>query len=249
MAGAAAEESIDLGRVIGFGGRVLARNLVPFLGLALLLGTLPSLLMFLFYPETVDPVGINLFNPVVLQGGLASTIFVAILQAALVRSVILDLNGRPPRVRASLTAAVRLILPTIAISILSLLLTVVGFLLLVVPGIIVYIMLMVAIPVLVEERAGVFASMRRSRELTKGSRWRIFLLLLVYFTLGFATDLLIRWIFSSTGVDEHSAAMLSQTIGGGLMSLLMAVLTASLYVELRSVREGVTGDGLARIFE
>src|SRR5262249_44092671 len=50
---------------------------------------------------------------------------------------------------------------------------IVGFIALVIPAIILYVVWWVAIPVAVIERRGAIDSLRRSAELTKGYRWRI----------------------------------------------------------------------------
>ncbi|MER8441207.1 hypothetical protein NKH36_33005 [Mesorhizobium sp. M1312] len=49
--------------------------------------------------------------------------------------------------------------------------------------------LSVAVPVLVQERLGVFGSMARSSDLTKGSRWALFGLFLVMIVAVIAIEL------------------------------------------------------------
>lgn len=83
----------------------------------------------------------------------------------------------------------------------------VGLVLFLVPGVILYFMWSVASPVLVEERCGVFGSFGESRQLTKGARWKLFGILLVV--------LLVYWIVSGT------AALLAIQIMG-LSSLTTA---------------------------
>jgi hypothetical protein len=62
-------------------------------------------------------------------------------------------------------------------------LLVLGFVLLLIPGFALVTMVYVANPVLIVENKGVFASMRRSRELTAGHRPRIFVVLVGVFAL------------------------------------------------------------------
>ena len=87
--------------------------------------------------------------------------------------------GETPEPGGMLLEGLKLAPATFAVLLLHLLASMVGWLFLLVPGIIIYIMFCVSLPVLTEERAGVTGSLKRSRELTKGSRWRIFLLLLI----------------------------------------------------------------------
>lgn len=69
----------------------------------------------------------------------------------------------------------------------------VGVLLLVVPGIIFTMMWSLAVPVTVLEDRGIIDSISRSSELTKGSRWRIFVVWILFIVLSFAVGFLIQW--------------------------------------------------------
>jgi hypothetical protein len=62
-----------------------------------------------------------------------------------------------------------------------------------VPGILLFIMWSVAVPVKVLENQGIFDSMSRSMELTKGSRGRIFVIALLILLLVFAVSSLFQW--------------------------------------------------------
>ncbi len=65
----------------------------------------------------------------------------------------------------------------------------IGFLLLIVPGIILFLMWALAVPVTVLEDAGIGESFSRSRELTRGHRGRVFVIYLLYIVLVFALDM------------------------------------------------------------
>ncbi len=64
----------------------------------------------------------------------------------------------------------------------------IGTLLLIVPGVILFLMWALAIPVAVLEDAGLGDSLSRSRELTAGHRSRVFAIYLLYFVLLFALE-------------------------------------------------------------
>ncbi len=64
----------------------------------------------------------------------------------------------------------------------------IGFVLLIVPGIILALMWGLAIPVAVLEDAGLGDSLSRSRQLTEGHRFRVFAIYLLYFALLFALE-------------------------------------------------------------
>jgi hypothetical protein len=124
---------------------------------------------------------------------------------------------------------------------------------LIVPGIILTLMWSVAVPVMIEERRGVFESLGRSAELTRGSKGWIFLLLLLYWG---ASSMLSGMTFAMVGFRSPAAepavtvaplvvGALAQAVSG----LLLAALLAALYVELRHFKEGASVDQLAGIFE
>ncbi len=73
------------------------------------------------------------------------------------------------------------LLPLLGLTIVLSILISIGLVLLIIPGIIMLLVWFVAVPVLIIEDKGVFDSMSRSGELTKGNRWRIFGLMLVVY--------------------------------------------------------------------
>lgn len=243
------DAKIDMGRVVSRGFQVIGRRALPFIGLAILLSVLPTFLMYRFLLGGIEPGSGMFLSPLYWLSWLIPVITAYLLQATLVRSSILDLSGRGPDIGGSLAVAVRLLLPMIGIAILTTIVVSIGLVMLVVPGIIAYIMLIVAVPVLVEERNGVMESMERSRELTKGSRWRIFVLLLLFVILYFTVLAAATFSLALIGVENAlTAVALLQSVTGGIVALVVGAMLASLYVELRTVREGATPDGLADIF-
>jgi hypothetical protein len=250
--------SIDAGRVIGRGFEALKANFLTFFALALLLVGVPGFLgqyLMLSGVETMDPAFIfsGAYWWPVAASFFGTFLGTALLQGMLTRSTILQLSGREPDLAGSATLALGLVLPIIGLSIIVGLLIIGGFLLLIVPGIMVWCALCVAVPALVEERGGVFASIARSRELTRGSRFQIFLLGVLF------------WIFSViisgilgvvTGVSMWGSGTLPDPLlagaSNGLATSLSAVIStvaiAALYVELREVKEGTTTNALADVF-
>ena len=71
--------------------------------------------------------------------------------------------------------------PLVAVSILFGLGVGVGFILLIIPGLILLVMWAVVAPVTVLERPGVFAAFGRSRELVRGNGWNVFAVILLVF--------------------------------------------------------------------
>lgn len=243
--------TIDSGRILSRGFAALGRNLAAFFGLALVLAGLPTFVIQYW--------GLDLFGEgdsgasLRTLGMLAvSTVPAALLEGILVRETALYLAGRSPRPGASLAIGLQLFLPILAISLLATIGIIVGLVLLIVPGVIVYIVTIVAIPALVEERGGVFASLRRSFRLTRGSYLQIFVLLVMYAIFAAAVSTLFGLLFGVRNFGWDDADLLMTALASGLgttvISTVEAVMVASLYIELRTVREGVTADDLASIF-
>lgn len=245
------DRKIDIGSVVQRGFQALGRQLPAFLGLAVLFAGLPAFLIQLRADGLADSSGaVNMFTPAFGAETLLSALAGYLLQAAVVRSAILDLNDRPADIGGSLLVALKLMLPMIGLTIISTVAIWIGLILLVVPGVILYLMWLVAVPVLVEERRGVFGSLSRSAELTKGSRWRIFALLLL-FGVGF---LVISAAIGAIGLLAPSAVpSVFSAITSGAISTCLAVLgatmLASLYIELKTIKEGATTETLAAIFD
>ncbi|WP_258051906.1 hypothetical protein [Mesorhizobium sp. INR15] len=177
--------------------------------------------------------------------GLISFVLALLLQSALVRATIEDMNGKQPSFGDCLQIAVRYLLPTLGVGLLVALGAGLGALLLFVPGVMLWLGWCVAVPVLIQERLGVFGSMSRSRVLTKGNRWPLFGLFVVLFLAVMAIQMVLGTVTLLLGgiVGAVGAALVSTA-----SSMLLSIATAATYVELRQVREGTSVEELAEIF-
>jgi MFS family permease len=241
----AADESMQLGRVVQRTFGVFGRHFVLFIGLALLLTGLPGILFGLASGAVPGTPQAAPFTTVVGTVTYLVSLFGGfVLQAAIVRAVVADINSGRASFVDCLTTGMRVLLPVIGITILYMLGIMAGTLLLIVPGIVILLMWSVAVPSYVEERAGVVASLKRSRELTKGSRWKILGLYVVMLTIIVLIQMLVVAILGQAGTLAIVAAMLTSAVFG----TLFAAMIASLYVELRQVKDGATPDRLAEVF-
>ncbi len=257
MATVAPQDSIDLGRVITRSIDALFKNALPFFTLSLLLAGLPTLAMQWWMLSSLgnfatDP---EAFLSERFWGMTAASIVVAglssaLAQAILVRSTILHLGGRPIEIGQSVAVAFGLLLPVVALWILVSIMIVVGLILLIVPGVILALMFCVAVPALVEERGGVFASLSRSKELTSGSKLLILVLMVIY--------VLFSWIIgfafgSFAGIGALTTgtlifASVGEAVAATITTAVSATLFSSLYIELRTMKEGASPDVMAEIF-
>ena len=259
MTDTTASAGLDIGRVIQETFQVLGRHLVTFLILALILVGIPRALLGVVQVSMLSTaVATMTFGGPVLYWGLlgllVSVVTSVILQATIISGAASDMNGRPVSVTDSLRIGLRAFLPLIGLSILLGIAVWFGFLLLIVPGVLMALAWCVAVPVYVVEQPGVFASFERSAELTRGNRLRIFGLACLFFVAGIIISIVFGIVggilrFATAGVFLYVQAAILSPIIGAAVAALGATLSAVLYVELRRVREGAGPQGLAAIFD
>ncbi len=255
MATAAPDKSIDLGNVISKAVDVLSKNAPGFLAVGLVLSGIPAFLMDYWlaeaFPAAPTDATVGPFFLGLVLSLLVTLVTSALLQGILLRSAILHLGGRPADIGGSITATLGLVLPIIGLSILLGIAVVFGFMLLIVPGVILYCMFAVAVPVLVNERKGVFDSIGRSVQLTSGSRLMIFALAVILLILYWVINAVFGLFGGASAMlmGEGAAALaLLAALGGAVTSSISAAVYSALYVELLTVKEGATTDGLAQVF-
>jgi len=259
---AAAEPSkLDIGRVIGGTFEVLRRNLVTFAVLALVLAGIPTAIVTFMQVSNLETNATFALRPGYFQAvgfsGLAALITNAILQGALVYGTVQDLNGRQASIPDCLANGLRAFLPLIGLTILLFLGIGFGMILLIVPGIMLALAWCVAVPALVAERTGVFGAFRRSRDLTRNNRWRIFgLFVLVWIVLsviaaaigGLAMTLAFGGALDPLALARSPVQVIGNIVSNTLSSLVGSTGVAVLYVELRKAREGAAPQWLAEVF-
>ena len=247
----ATTERFDIGRVIARAFGVIGRNLAVFAALALLLSGLPTALLGLARTGLLPSTG-------ALDLGLSwswlfNMLIGAWLQAALIRGSISDLNGARAAFGECLGTATGDILPLIGVSILTTVICVMGLFFFIVPGIILALILSVSAPVRLVERTGVFAALGRSGDLTRNHRGAIFLLFLLY-GVGLAVGGIVLSLATAPLTLAGPAAVVIRAVViepavGAFTALIGAAGIASIYFELRTVKEGVGVEALAAVFD
>lgn len=175
--------------------------------------------------------------------------------AGSVHGMIVSGEGGRPSLGDCVSVGFAKLLPVLALSILWYLGLILGFILLVVPGIILAAMWSVALPAMMHENTGVFASFGRSRQLTKGSRMMIFLTYLVITAIVYVAFFALLGAVLGGGVMGMTAwanqgpVMRIVTIPiGWISSAFTAALMASTYLEVVLVKEGGTTGHLDEVF-
>jgi hypothetical protein len=244
----------QIGRVVSRTFGVLSRNAITFAIIGAVIMVPLLLVNFLAGSPNYIVIGTTKGWGLGAAMVLLQLMFPSLLQAALVQGTISDLNGQRPTLGQSLSAGFAVFVPVVLISIVNWLGIIFGMILLIVPGLMLMTVWAVVIPVRVVERTGFGDSFSRSGALSKGSRWKIFGLLLIYGVIA----IVLGWLATAvTGVGIAKAGtMMNNTpyivlewIVRLVMSLLGAVGIAATYYELRTVKEGMAPQQLAAAFD
>jgi hypothetical protein len=230
---------------------VIRRNMVLCVGLALITYALPRFWLTLWYWEylTAGTSGDSDYSmqrvAVIVITVIGYVILGAILQVALTHATIVDLSGKRPSIRDCFQATLSVLLPAIVVSLLATFGAWIGLLLLIVPGLLLFARWSVVIPVLTHERLGVFATMRRSRDLVEGRNWALVGFWLVVIVASVAAGFALNDFFFSFGTE---LGFFLDTLADTAQIVVVSVALAVMYVELRRLREGISIEDLAEIF-
>lgn len=229
-----------IGRVFGRTMTLLSRNFPIYFAVAAF-AALPSLLLENGSSDTgtaailslLGFVGIALLNP--------------LGQAIMLHIAFQDMGGYRVSLSQSMHAALRRWLPLIGLIICTGLAAAVGFLLLIVPGVILMIMWYVAMPACVVERLGVSASMARSSALTKGYRWQVFGAWGLIAAASGAIASVLKGVLGLTG--STGLAMSGSLAWSAFAGAFGAIFVVVAYYDLRVAKEGIDIRQIAAVFE
>ncbi|WP_120495245.1 hypothetical protein [Kiloniella sp. EL199] len=175
---------------------------------------------------------------------LALPLFLA--EAAVVYGTFLHISDKKISIRECVLNSLFNFIPVLAVGIIMIVSFYIGLALLIAPGIFAMVLLYVAIPVIVVEQPGIIASLKRSSELSRGSRWplaglfliSIFMAVVFSYGIIFLKDLTAAPIYFVTGEIINS-----------VVAAYWLVVSAFTYVGLRQLQEGPTKKQVASIFE
>jgi hypothetical protein len=245
-------ENFRIGRVISRSLGILSGNFGKFFILACI-PMLPILFLGLFVvgrPDTLNGLGANPSGAVVgatFGMGLLTAFLYIFSQAVVLYGAFQAMRNRSFAIGESLGVGFARFLPIIGLLFFMGLAVGISTLLLIVPGVIVYCMLFVALPVCVVERLGPFESMGRSATLTKGNRWRIFGLLFLLGLVSVIVEIVLQAVMIVVGgvVVGAIAVFLWKVI----YSAFAAIATVGVYHDLRVAKEGIDIDRIAAVFD
>jgi hypothetical protein len=258
------ETDFRLGRVISKSIEVFLNNILAFSFIASLM-LVPTVPVYLMDEQAAStwPTAIILLVGLVLVFALWPLISSVILYAAFQH-----MRGRPVRLGEAFARVLPRSLALLGIMLVGTLGMMIGLVVpfvftvlgivtvteammfgmaLVAPGLFLMVIWYVAGAACIAEKLGVRQSLRRSRELTKGFRWRIFALLLLIIaatligsSLSFATQEAGMNVWGQLALD-----FIWQGLSGGFGSVLVAVA----YYHLRVAKEGVDVEQIAAVFD
>jgi hypothetical protein len=246
----------DMGRVVGRTFGAVGRNFFLFFTLGLVLAGGPALMMALAGPDigsSGEPSPVNFDFSLYFGGLVLNFIGAYVLQAALTHGAVNHFNGRPATLGDCVATGLRFFLPVFAIALLASLGMILGLIILIVPGLILATMWAVIVPAEVVERTGVFGAFERSSDLTRDHRWAIFLLGLALAIGSFLIPMVgfaIAGAISATGqLSPTWAVGIAQCVTTPIVQMIGAAGAASLYFELRNIKEGIGAEQLAAVFD
>ncbi len=191
--------------------------------------------------------------------GLAISVGISVVAAALAigalsKTVLDHYTGRAADWRSSLSFARQRLASLLWLSIISAALLLVGFLLFIVPGVWLLVALSTAVPALMFEAINPFRALSRSVDLVHGRWWATFGSLLIALLLVIGVQILIDIIFGSIEsglkVDSVALVIVLDGISGAISALIsypfLAIVCAVIYIDLRTRKEGLDVDNLAR---
>jgi len=253
--------AFSIGPVLSRAFETLRDNPLATLGVAFLFGALPqSLASYAILAERAGAGPADSWTTALmgLFGPLIFLLFSMLVQGALTRATISYASGQRASFAQCVGTGFAFLLPLLGMTILLGLGLMVGFLVFLVPGIILFLMWSVAGPALVAERSGVIAAFGRSRALTKGARWKIFGLMLLI--------LVLVWIFSAViGAVTVAGDFMAQTeamargtlptsflifsaLSNTIIIAFWSTVQASLYLSLSQWKDGPDTRALAEMF-
>jgi hypothetical protein len=246
-----AEGGFRIGDVFSRSFSVFGRRFLPFVATTAVI-TSPILLLPLLNglagPRNVAPGKPDTRLEVV---GFAVTFLTFALQylaqAVVLSAAFQDMRGRANKLRDSAWIGITRLLPLAGTLIVTWLAIGLCWIVLAFPGIMVFTMTAVVIPVCVIEKRGPFASMSRSTELTKGNRWRI----LAIYLVSTLVTLLVSVTFSVLIVDLVGPwlGVFTSFVVSAVITTFTSILNTVVYHDLRVAKEGLDTDSIAAVFD
>jgi hypothetical protein len=234
----------SIGSALEAATSTLLKRFVPFVVTALIAG-FPNLVYWYLIGRGASLSFMTISGAVSLVINTIGLIFVI---QTLTYGTVQALRGRSVSIGDCLLQGARRLPVGIAVGFLAYIAIVIGLVLLIVPGAILFTIWSVALPANTVERTGVLASLARSRDLTRGRRWRVFGTIIIPVLLSLATSWILLGIFGGRGMGLQTFQLVSWVVHAVEQAFSVCVF-ATLYYFLRRDREGVDIQQIAAVFD
>jgi len=260
--------SFSVGETIGTSFRVWFRNLIPFTILSVLIHA-PVLIYTLVAMQDLEAAAASPVTGQIVR--IIDTFLGVVLTASITYGVVMELRGQRASIGQNIGVGLGRFFPALGVSLLSYLIIGLVTGAFVLPGIALgspwmtivfgavgfilsFLPFFVAVPASVLERPGVIGALKRSLELTSGKRAALFGMFVVLIIMFFVGSCIFGMAVGGAAVASGSTAAPKWPLYmglaiGPLLSSFFSVLCAVTYYFLRSEREGIGADELARVFE
>jgi hypothetical protein len=246
---------LSVGNVVSRSFGIYAKNFVPFTLLALLM-QVPVIL----YTMHLLSGGLQAFVEgqmiFIFVTSFGSAILSMVATAAITYGVVEELRGNHAPMSRCISVGLSRLLPVLGTALLVGLVVALGFVLLIVPGVILMCMFWLAIPSVVIEGNGGADALTRSKQLTDGYKSKIFGILFVFGLIGGIAQQVMEAVMDVSSATTPAEAMdLLRTVMifaflfDVIVSSLTAVANAVVYSDIRAIKEGVNTDELASVFD
>lgn len=170
---------------------------------------------------------------------VAASVIGNTLYQGMVVSLVADVQDgrRDSSIGDLVSSAAPVILPLFLAGLLAGLGIALGFVLLVVPGLILLTIWSVIAPVIVLERTGVIDAFGRSRELVRGNGWQVFGVIVCVFLIIVVVRAVLGAI--AVGIDDSVVMRtLFEVLGSTITAPVIALVASVMYFHLKGVKEG-----------
>lgn len=244
-----AVNDLEFGSVYSRSLSIFSRNVVPFATLSAV-AALPYLVFYLNNLENTKP-GVAA-NPLQVLETVLLPLVIGFLLRMIAQAIILNgafqyMRGREISVGESLRVGFSRFLPVVGLVMCEGIGLVFGYMLLIVPGVILQLAWFVALPACVVEGIGPIASLGRSAALTKGSRWKILAVAIVLGIIGSVIGAVVGAVGGAIGGKTGIA--IAQYVVQLFLIGFQAILTVVIYHDLRVAKEGVDTETIASVFD
>jgi hypothetical protein len=243
-----AEGDFRVGRILSRTSSVLSRNFLPFF-IVTAIANLPGALLIKIStdPANLTPEAAFGSLGLIFVGLILTVVLNVLCQAIVLYGAFQDMRGRPVNLVESLQVGFARFFPIIGLAIVAYFLITLASMLLIVPGLILLTMWFVATPACVVERLGPIRSMRRSSQLTKGHRWKVFGLILLVAVLGSIIIGVINLGFEL--MAGPIGALIAGVVLNGIWGAFYAIAVVVTYHDLRVAKEGINIEQIAAVFD